>query len=306
MKKYLTIGFCICIGLLFQVTKTYAVDEQINVLTTDAILDQSEDTNDIRALSPDIIDFVNSSFEEEKIVVDAGDIDFSKTYCVYVDADIFEDTSITYHQLNKLKQEANKVWVVPIQANGKNIVVQISRALSLHEIQRKNITVEEKEEIENNAGKWQVVSASIQEEYSDYNLQLHEILTSLNIDTKITKCILFGGVPGIQTVLAVLTDGKSIMGIVSLQRDIQAESSGNTRSLPQNTKLEQGKVYSFESYSNMVDELRAGMDEVGATNTSGFSNSNHQYYGIIYIVAIAILSIAILYFLIKRYKKSYR
>lgn len=301
MKKYLVISCCICICFLLQATKISASEVHTEVLTTDAILDQSEDKNDIKALSPEIIDFVNSSFADENVMASAENIDFSKTYCVYVDEDIFKNASLTYQQIHKLKQAAKKVWVVPIQANGRNIVAQISRAPSLHDIQRKDISEEEKQEIEKNSGKWQVVSANLYDEYSDFNLQLHEILLSQDIDGTNTKCILFGGVPGIQTVLAVLTDENSITGVVSLQRDIQSESNAITKTSSDNAILKKDIIYSFELYSDIVSEIRTNIDKADTTNTSGFHNNNRYNYGIMCVVVIA--SIIIVLLIIKYYLK---
>lgn len=271
MRKHFRICIGICLCFILQSSIAFVAEEQAECIIPEAVLSNSEDRSEIERLAPEIVKYANL-FEEENVHVSEADIDFSRTYCVYVDADIFSNLPMTRQKLEEVMESASKVWAVPVHANGKTVLVQVSRAPELSEVERTNITSEEQQEIEERAGKWCVTASTCYEGTMDFEQQLQESLATQNKSTENTKCILFGGIPGIQTVLAVLVEGDATSGIVSLQRDISVESDPQMRNGVEGIVLKQNVIYPVETYAQSAGMLRSTYDEI-SDNTTGATES---------------------------------
>ncbi len=273
IKKHVLI--CFSILFLSGSFSVFAKENHNEFILSEARLINSEDRSEIEKLAPDIVEYANL-FEEENIKATESDIDFSKTYSVYIDEDIFNKLPITRQDLEALIKEAKKVWAVPVYVKESTVIVQVSKALELSEIDQTNLSPEELEEAKARAGKWQVVASTLYEEIIDPEQELREIFKSNNISEEETDCVLFGGVPGIQSVIAVLLEGDVVTFATSLQRSIDVEEGLDTEGIAENNSLSVNKVYPIEEFAETVNLIRARSDNDISDSTSGTQISDEQ------------------------------
>lgn len=294
MKKYLGIMAFAC--LLLTPLTAFAAEDQAEYIACDDILIHSEDLNEIEPLVPEIIEYANL-FTDEGVQASKSDIDFSSAYCIYVDVDIFNELPMTKQNLERLMESAAKVWAVPVRANGKTVIVQISKAPELSEIDTSIMSKDEMQEVEVRAGNWQIVASSCYDGDVNYNQQIQDTLTRNRSIGENRDCILFGGVPGVQTIIAVVLEEDVATGIISLQRDIVVDDNPKTRDVEEKFTLVQDEMYSIEEFAKYVEVLRSASDDIKSPedDTTGAlvvkETQQTVNWGVIMLLGCAILII---------------
>ena len=273
-KHFVFLVYLFSIIFLLKPLPIFATEGHNEILMPDAQLFNSEDRSAIEELTPDIIEFANL-FQDENIEASESDIDFSKTYCVYTDVDVFDKLPITRQKVEELTTAAKKVWAVPVYSNGKTVIVQVSKGLKLNERSQMNLTPDEIEEIKTKEGKWQVVASTCYDHIIDIEKKLQEIYDSNNISDKKLECIFFGGVPGIQSIIGVLLEEDVAIGVTSLQKDFVVENNSQTKGKEKNITISKDKVYTVEEFAENTKILRT-IDNNVQDSTSGLFISKEQ------------------------------
>ena len=239
MKKSLCgVIACICVFMLSLSASVYASGTLTEILTPESFLSNFEEKEEIEALAEEVLDMANC-FEVDGFHAEVSDVDFSNAYCVFVEANILEAMPKTTEELDKLLDAAHRVWNIPVHANGKTVLVQVSRGLELSEMDLDDHTEEEIERLKEKAGKWQTVSSAMYEDGEIPEQKIGEILSENHKNTDKCKCVLIGGEPGIRTLLALVIENDAVSGAISLERAVSDE-------------LQQNQMYSLDEFAKAV------------------------------------------------------
>ena len=239
MKKSLcgAIAF-LCVFMLSLSASVYASDALTEILIPESFLSNFEEKEEIEAMAEEVLDMANC-FEENGFHAEVSNVDFSNAYCVFVEADILKEMPKTTEELDDLLGLAHRVWNIPVHTNGKTVLVQVSRALELSEIDLDDCTEEEIKRLKEKAGKWQTVSSAMYEDGEIPEQKIGEILSENHKDTDQCKCVLIGGEPGIRTLLALVIENDAVSGAISLERAVADE-------------LQQNQMYSLDEFAKTV------------------------------------------------------
>ena len=244
MKKSLSdaIAFLCVFMLSLSVVSAsvYASDTLTEILIPESFLSNFEEKEEIEAMAEEVLDMANC-FEEDGFHAEVSDIDFLNAYCVFVEANILEAMPKTTEELDKLLGSAHRVWNIPVHANGKTVLVQVSRGLELSEMDLDDNTEEEIERLKEKAGKWQTVSSAMYEDGEIPEQAIGEILSANHKDTDKCKCVLIGGESGIRTLLALVIENDAVSGAISLERTVSDE-------------LQQNQMYSLDEFAKVVSQ----------------------------------------------------
>lgn len=262
--------------------------ETDKLIMNDSLLNNFYESEHLYALREDVIEMANN-FEDDGFFAELSDVHFEDAYCVYVNANILTDIPKTAVQLKEMLSLSDVVWNIPVTASGKTVIVQISKALQVDDLERTNVDENEIEKIREKAGKWQVVSASIYEGSPTPIEQLSETLSVNKVNVEVNDCVLIGGESGIYSMLAVLIEGNDIRGAVSLERDITYSNTDSKTREVKEVILEKQKIYSLEEFSYVGESLNLS-DTVVENSTSGVYGNVHQNYsGILPYVALGLI-----------------
>ena len=241
----LLVMLCTCISGNY----VQAEERSENILAPGSLLVNSHDKTSIEELAPEILDMANS-FETDGFHAELSDIAFDDAYTIYVDADIIENQPDDPLELAELLEQADVVWNIPVYSNNETVIVQVSRALELDEIDQSQLTDDEIADAAESAGKWQTVASTLYDKNAD-ETNITDALSEYNSGSGQYEAVLVGGEPGIQSVIAVITDGDSVSGAVSLKRDITFDADKQTRSGNSHNEvtLEQSKLYPLSEFA---------------------------------------------------------
>lgn len=239
----------------------YAQETPKDILTPDSLLINSNDASSIKTISNEILDMANS-FEIDGFQAELSDIAFDDAYKIYVDTDVISSRPDNLQKLSVLLKQAKVVWNIPVYTQNQTVVVQVSKAPELREIDQSQLTNAEIAEAVEKAGKWQPVAATLYDANSDA-VDILEPLSESNMDLQ-HEVILVGGEPGIQSVIALITEGNSITGAVSLERDITFAPVIRSRSSNETSEitLEQNKMYTLDKFEEAANSLLQNTDDV--------------------------------------------
>lgn len=281
-------------------TSVYAQEINKDVLSPESLLINSNDIASIEELSAEILESANN-FEADGFHAELSDLAFDDAFKVYIETGILDNPPDNLQELSDLLEQADVVWNVPVYSDDRVIIVQVSKALPLDEIDQSQLTDDEIAEAAAAAGKWQVVASTLYDEDTNSG-DLIDSLSSFNSGNPQYEAFLIGGEPGIQSVIGIITDGSSIVGATSFQRDIMYTSAAQTRSndkAPEVT-LEENKIYTLDQFSEASDNLSRQSDIVpdatgGASSSLSESHTDSvaQYF-VWGAVIIGILATAIL------------
>lgn len=288
MKKSLPVISFISAIILINGTLVYADDHPEDILTPESLLINSSDYSSVKEISADIRDMADS-FEQESFSADQSDILFDNAYKVYVDADILNNQPRNLHELSELLNQSDTVWNIPLSSNNKTVVVQVSKAPELNEIDQSQMSQDEITEAAEKAGKWQAVASTLYDKTSDSD-DIINSLSALNDIDQQHEVILIGGEPGIQSVMALITENDSITGAVSLQRDISFVPDDKSSEIT----LEQNKLYTLDKFEEASRSLVQAADNL-SDSTGGESSSQSKsaaafryiVYGVLIIGSVA-------------------
>lgn len=219
MKKKIFLFTLLLIMSLCSYTVNAGENKTNKVLTDGSYMKYYSEKDTLQDMASDIISMANC-FHGDGFYSEPSDIQFEDAYCVYVDADILQKSPLTQDELTKQLNASNLVWNIPVVSNEKTVIVQISKALEPDEIAQSELTVDEIETMKENAGKWQVVSASIYETGETPMDNLNNALSSNFENLSNYKCVLLGGERGIHSMLALVLENENVTGGITLQGDI--------------------------------------------------------------------------------------
>lgn len=291
-------------------TSAYAQEINKDILAPESLLINSDDRASVEELSAEILESANN-FETDGFHAELSDLAFDDAFKVYIETGIFNNAPDNLQELSGLLEQADVVWNVPVYSDDRVVLVQVSKALPLNEIDQSQLTDSEIEEAAAAAGKWQVAASTLYDEDTDSG-DLIDSLSAFSSSNPQYKVFLVGGEPGIQSVTGVITDDSSIVGAASFQRDITYTPSAQTRGndkAPEVT-LEENKIYTLDKFSEASENLSQQSDIVpnatgGAASSSGESHTDSGSQYIIWGVSIAgILAAAVLIVMILR-KRSH-
>lgn len=222
-NKFKTISLLILTILFISISGNIisAYEAPAYVLSPESMLINSDDQVEIEDLSSEILDMANS-FETDGFNAELSDIAFDEAYLVYVDASVLQDQPLNPQELSNLLASAKIVWNVPVHSNDKTVVVQVSKAPDLNEIDQTQLTEDEISEATEKAGNWQAVSSTLYDPGSDA-LNLPGLIKDAATEHQY-EAVLVGGEPGTQSVIAILKDSSSVLGAVSSQEYIKFEA----------------------------------------------------------------------------------
>lgn len=230
MKRYfrvLIVSFIL--GCLFCDSVFAETEDNItDVLLPDSLLENFEEKEAIEALAPEILDMANA-FVGDGFYGELSDIDFSKAYCVYVEAGILEKDPKNLKDLREALESGKLVWCIPVVSGENTVLVQVSKAPELSEIEQGELTEEEWEEAKARAGKWRAVSSSLYEQGDGLP---EEKLCKLISEDKETeeKFVLIGGEPEFHYLMAVRVEGETVTEVVPLDGELpEAENKSLSR-----------------------------------------------------------------------------
>lgn len=300
----LLVMLCTCISGNY----VQAEERSENILTPGSLLVNSHDKASIEELAPEILDMANS-FETDGFHAELSDIAFDDAYTIYVDADIIENQPDDPLELAELLEQADVVWNIPVYSNNETVIVQVSRALELNEIDQSQLTDDEIAEAAESAGKWQTVASTLYDKNADETNIITDSLSEYNSGNGQYEAVLVGGEPGIQSVIAVMTDGDSVSGAVSLERDITFDADKQTRSGNSHNEvtLEQSKLYPLSEFAKAAESLQAETEVVpestrGASIAIEESNTSSAQFFLAAAVIVVIVAVAVL--ILKKIRKA--
>ncbi len=134
--------------------------------------------------------------EVNKSLTDFPDINYEEAIKVYVDTGIQNFSVSDQTTIEDWLSKSDYVWVIPLEYNGVNIQVTLARGKSLNEEMINALTEEEREMIENRAGKWNVSEIAYGRP-DNYKEQID------NLGVDYDRVVFIGGIPGIQYPLAL-------------------------------------------------------------------------------------------------------
>lgn len=318
MKKrlYSAVAF-ICIfmlGLSLVPLSAYAFEDLSDVLIPESMLSNFAEKEEIEALAAEIADMANC-FEEDGFHAEVSDVDFSKAYCVFTEAYILSELPETMEDLKKLLSSASMVWNIPVYSNGQTVLVQVSRALELSEIELDDCTEEEIERLKERAGKWDTVSCSMYEDNEIPEEGIKQILSANHKNVEQSKCVLIGGEVQIRTLLAVIIENDTVSGAVSLERSVsytsdepvQKKKAARAETVKTNAvgsedkvTLQENQMYSLDEFAKVAAQAKEGSSlDIGMGSTPSANaekGSAIGYYiaggavvlGIIIVIGISI------------------
>ena len=299
----LLVMLCTCISGNY----VQAEERSENILTPGSLLVNSHDKTSIEELAPEILDMANS-FETDGFHAELSDIAFDDAYTIYVDADIIENQPDDPLELAELLEQADVVWNIPVYSNNETVIVQVSRALELDEIDQSQLTDDEIADAAESAGKWQTVASTLYDKNAD-ETNITDALSEYNSGSGQYEAVLVGGEPGIQSVIAVITDGDSVSGAVSLKRDITFDADKQTRSGNSHNEvtLEQSKLYPLSEFAKAAESLQAETEAVpestrGASLAMEESNTSSAQFFLAAAVIVVIAAAAVL--ILKKIRKA--
>lgn len=314
MKKSLCFALTfICVFMLslsVVSVSVYASDNLTEILIPESLLSNFEEKEEIEALAEEVVDIANC-FEEDGFYAEVSDVDFSKAYCVFIEANIFKEMPETAEELNKLLGSAERVWNIPVYANGKTVMVQVSRGLELSEIEQDNLSDKELERLKEKAGRWHTVSSTMYEDGEIPEQEIGEILSANRKNMAQCKSVLIGGESGIRTLIALVIENDTVSGAISLERAVSYTPDEQTqKSKASNVKtynsvagesenkvvLQQNQIYALDEFEKVVSQ---SPEESGSPLDLGMggSSSGNGEQGIAveyYIIGGVVLGIIIL------------
>lgn len=246
----------------------YASGDLAEILIPESLLSNFAEREEIEALATEIADMANC-FEEDGFHAESSDVDFAKAYCIFVEADILGEMPETVDALYKLLDSAQRVWNIPVYANGKTVLVQVSRALELSEMELDDCTEEEIERLKEKAGKWHTVSCTMYENDEVPEQRIRQTFSENHKNTEQCKCVLLGGESGIRTLLAFIIENDTISGAISLERSVsytaeeqtQGKNAINAKILKSNAEendsqiiLQENQIYSLDEFAKVVSQ----------------------------------------------------
>lgn len=185
MKK--VFAFLLSFSLLLGMSITVWAAENVN--------------DDLSGLTEEIVTTSNDLFGDKlsrEIV--AGDINYNNAFKIYVGTNIFETDVTSIEEIPQVFGNDGYIYELPIYIDGSTLIVNIAKGQELNE--NIEFTEEERNNILNNIGKWQVTAIKYYENESvNYITELQNKIVTVPENT-----VLVGGLPCFRYAVALLPD----------------------------------------------------------------------------------------------------
>lgn len=241
----------------------------------------STDLKEIREISGEILEFANNCYEDmyTKTPASEDDLDYANAYMIYTDADIFADETISSEILQEKLELLPVIWFIPVLYEDAVCTVGVSRGLPLREDNMSILTDEQIAEIRNKEGEWVVSSAGFEE--VNWQQEAEDLLADETADIT-----LIGGVPGVYSPVALVTNAQDVQGIMPLNDDLT---------------LKKGALYSPQEIAAVVQKELKNREKASVQDVDnavvGDGENGVNGYGVAGLLVIA----AVLVYGVRRY-----
>lgn len=237
--------------------------------------------DDLSGLVKEIMDTSNDLYQDKlSREVTEADIDFGSAYKIYVGTNIFKADIESVEEIPEAFGDTGYIYELPIYIDSSTLIVNIAKGEPLNE--SAEFTEEERENILNNVGKWQVTAIKYYEnEIINYASELEGIIGYIEEDA-----VLVGGLPRFRYAVALLpNDSGLIDGLVPLSDVPGLENINSLRSDSDN-------IYNYNEVKEYINQLpEPADDEAGAY---GFLDNipvqtSYNYFPIIFGAIILVV-----------------
>lgn len=222
--------------------------------TTIPVCAATDPTDDLSALTEGIITISNDLFSDKlSREITADDVDFNNAFKIYVGTNLFETNVSDIGQISDTFGADGYIYELPIYLDGSTLIVNIAKGQPLNE--NAEFTDEERQEILDNVGKWQVTAVKYYDnETVDYATELEN-----KAGVSSENAVLVGGLPYFKFAVALLPDDNGkIQGLVPMSDVPGIENINTFQSSSEN-------VYNYEEVKDYINQLPPlAEDEAGA------------------------------------------
>lgn len=264
--------------------------------STISVCAATEPDTDLSVLTEEIVTASNDLFLDKlSREITENDVDFNNAFKIYVGIDLFKTEIDDVAEIPAAFGDDGYIYELPIYLDGNTLIVNIAKGQPLNE--NVEFTDEERQEILENVGKWQVTAIKYYDnEIVDYTTELE------NRTGRITEnAVLVGGLPYFRYAVALLPDDNGkIENLVPLS-DIPGIENINT------LQSDSENIYNYEEVKNYINQLPPiAEDKAGAY---GFLNveaakdslNSMSIVGGLVILTVIFLSVLVIY--VKKYIK---
>lgn len=251
------------------------------------------DPNDnLSVLTEEIVTTSNDLFSDKlSREITADDVDFNNTFKIYVGTNLFETDVENVEQIPDTFGVDGYIYELPIYLDGNTLIVNIAKGQSLNE--NAEFTDDERQEILDNVGKWQVTAIKYYEnEIVDYTTELENRAGAVTEDA-----VLVGGLPYFRYAVALLPDNEGkIQNLVPLSDVLGIENISTLQS-------ESDNVYDYEEVKNYINQLPPVTEgEAGAYGFLNVEPAEESVNGILIVGIVAVFAVLSMSIIIYRKK----
>lgn len=313
MKKTVFILIIVLCGL--SIKEEVKAGQQINI---ENIQDYTQDYNEIYELEDDITALINDARRmngDDELPQDF-EVDFTNSYKVFIDSDIFSLNSDSKASIMQLLNEGEYVWSLFLQADNNYYIVNISKGLPLRDEAASLLSEDEINRIKSEEGKWIVSGISKLEYEISYDDIINNALKNTHYYEEDVEVVLCGGLKCIHYPVAVIMyEGNAQLIVPLYELEVKGTSEQMRRALPEGAS-EKDNVYNYDSIKNAVNKMSAeeeynDMSGSGSVvilsdmSESGVNqNENMLYYFSVIAVVIIITGVACVVVYKKRAKRE--
>lgn len=169
--------------------------------STISVCAATEPDTDLSVLTEEIVTASNDLFLDKlSREITENDVDFNNAFKIYIGIDLFKTEIDDVAEIPAAFGDDGYIYELPIYLDGNTLIVNIAKGQPLNE--NVEFTDEERQEILENVGKWQVTAIKYYDnEIVDYTTELE------NRTGRITEnAVLVGGLPYFRYAVALLPD----------------------------------------------------------------------------------------------------
>ncbi len=262
------------------------------------VIVDADSIEEIKALEEDLINEINSTFVSKNIYIESNNIDYSKIITLYTDIELYENGKPNHEQMQEAINHSKYVYYLPIEYNGKTIMVCFQQGEELTDEDREKLSADTVESLEKNVGKWHIVSMGVKSDIIDYKGEVQKALEENNIENshiyfvnELTQTITIGA-------LICSDDFDDVQFKIIKQFESKTEGDGGST-------LDKNVLHSYDEIKAIADSeiemYQTGYDGAwGATPTT----DNNKIIIITAVSGAAILAIAVTAICIVKKKKN--
>lgn len=128
-------------------------------------------------------------------------LDFDDAFKVYVDANLFEDSSITREEIESRSYDES-VWLIPVYSDSRTYWITVTKGQEVTEEARAILSQEEIEDLELKVGQWTVPEITESEGRYSYTEAISQVMNEQGVQDG--SVYIFGGTKGYRELLAVV------------------------------------------------------------------------------------------------------